>query len=50
MAPKNKGKGAPKASEGEEVPESELVKMRREHVVFAPTLDALIRLQRLYNF
>ena len=41
MAPKmSKGKGASKASEGEEVPESEPVRMRREHVVFAPTVDA----------
>jgi hypothetical protein len=41
MAPKaSKGTGVAKASEGEEVPESELVKMRKEKTVFAPTLDA----------
>ena len=38
MAPKNKGKGALKVSE--EVPEDELVMRRREHVIFAPRLDA----------
>jgi hypothetical protein len=41
MEPKaSKGKEVPKASKGKEVLESELVKMRKKHVVFAPTLDA----------
>ena len=42
MAPKaSKGKGAAKAAAGKEVPESELVKMRKSHALFPPAIDVL---------
>jgi hypothetical protein len=41
MPPKaSKGKEVKAVGSGAQAEESELVKMRKEHVVFAPTLDA----------
>ena len=43
MAPKaSKGKGVAKDAAGKEMPESELVKLRKKFALFVPTVDALV--------